>query len=63
MMSEKIWFQNSKEYIKTSWNLGETRMKYLVEFVKTITGYSAMVPDLPGVFTVGDTLPEVEGRF
>lgn len=35
-------------------------MKYMVEIVKTNTGYSAHVPDLPGVFTVGDSLKEVE---
>ncbi|TGL39027.1 type II toxin-antitoxin system HicB family antitoxin [Leptospira perdikensis] len=37
-------------------------MKYMVEIVKTNTGYSAHVPDLPGVFTVGDSLEEV-GTF
>lgn len=35
-------------------------MKYMVEIVKTNTGFSAHVPDLPGVFTVGDSVKEVE---
>lgn len=35
-------------------------MKYKVEIVKTNTGFSAHVPDLPGVFTVGDSVKEVE---
>lgn len=35
-------------------------MKYLVEIAKTNTGYSAHVPDLPGVFTVGDTVDEIK---
>lgn len=32
--------------------------KYLVVFEKTLTGYSAYVPDLPGCIATGDTLEE-----
>lgn len=35
-------------------------MKYLIEITKTETGYSAHFPDVPGVFTVGNTLEEVK---
>jgi predicted RNase H-like HicB family nuclease len=34
--------------------------KYLVIFEKTKTGYSAYVPDLPGVMATGRTKPIVE---
>jgi predicted RNase H-like HicB family nuclease len=34
--------------------------KYLVVYEKTKTGYSAYVPDLPGVIATGKTKPFVE---
>ncbi len=34
--------------------------KYLVVYEKTITGYSAYVPDLPGVIATGKTKSIVE---
>ena len=34
--------------------------KYLVIYEKTKTGYSAYVPDLPGVIATGKTKPIVE---
>jgi predicted RNase H-like HicB family nuclease len=33
-------------------------LKYAVLFEKTVTGYSAHVPDLPGCVAAGDTLEE-----
>ena len=35
-------------------------MKYLVIYEKTVTGYSAYVPDLPGCITTGPTLVATE---
>ena len=34
--------------------------KYAVVFEKSLTGYGAFVPDLPGCVSVGDTLAEAE---
>jgi len=34
--------------------------RYLVIFEKTSTGYSAYVPDLPGVIATGKTKPSTE---
>jgi predicted RNase H-like HicB family nuclease len=38
-------------------------LNYLIEIAKTNTGYSAHVPDLPGVFTVGDSVDEVKSHI
>lgn len=35
-------------------------IKYLVVYEKTKTGYSAYVPDIPGVIATGKTKPIVE---
>lgn len=37
--------------------------KYLVIFEKTATGFSAYVPDLPGVIATGKTKSTVEKRI
>jgi len=35
-------------------------LKYAVIFERSVDGYGAYVPDLPGCVTVGDTLEETE---
>jgi predicted RNase H-like HicB family nuclease len=37
-----------------------TRVKYVVVYERTPSGWSAYVPDLPGCVAAGDTRPEVE---
>ena len=36
------------------------RKEYLIIIEKSETGFSAYVPDLPGCFTVGDTIEETK---
>ena len=36
------------------------RKEYLIIIEKSETGFSAYVPDLPGCFTVGDTIGETK---
>ena len=38
-------------------------MKYVVVYEETLTGYSAYVPDLPGVVSVGDSEEEVTANI
>lgn len=40
---------------------GSEMMNYVVVYEKSATGWSAYVPDLPGVITTGRTKPETQG--
>jgi len=38
-------------------------LRYAVVFERSVDGYGAYVPDLPGCVTVGDTLAETEANI
>src|SRR5271166_5495078 len=51
---------NTKERLGSSGAEMSDVLKYTVIFEKSVDGYGAYVPDLPGCVTVGETLEETE---